>query len=106
MALRVFVCKTSDVEERELRAFRVTGVTWPVIVTRVDGALIATPGVCPHEDVALWEGELVGTRIVCPGHGWGFDVHTGECSARPGLLELRRYKITVVNDDEIWVDLL
>jgi nitrite reductase/ring-hydroxylating ferredoxin subunit len=104
VALRVFVCRRGDVAEGELRAFRVTGVTWPVIVTIVEDALVAVPGVCPHEDVALADGHLDGTQLVCPGHGWGFDVITGACRAAPGL-ELRRYPITLVGD-EIWVDLL
>ena len=104
MALRVRVCALADVVDGELRAFAVPGVTWPVIVTRVDGALVAVPGVCPHEDVALWEGELVGHAIICPGHGWAFDVRSGRCKHAPGL-ELRRYPITQVGDD-ILVDLL
>jgi nitrite reductase/ring-hydroxylating ferredoxin subunit len=104
VALRVRVCTVGDVAVGELRAFAVHGVTWPVIVTVVDGALVAVPGVCPHEDVALWEGELVGNEIVCPGHGWRFDVKNGRCPSAPGL-ELRRYPITLVGD-EIWVDLL
>lgn len=104
MALRVYVCRRDEVAVGELRAFRVRGVTWPVIVTIVDDTLVACPGVCPHEDVALWDGELVGSRVICPGHGWGFDLHTGECRASPGLT-LRRYPITLVGED-IWVDLL
>lgn len=104
MALRVRVCAVSDVVDGELRAFAVPGVTWPVIVTRVDGALVAVPGVCPHEDVALWDGELRGNAIVCPGHGYAFDVTTGRCKHDPGLL-LRRYPITQL-DGELWVDLL
>jgi nitrite reductase/ring-hydroxylating ferredoxin subunit len=104
VALRVRVCAVSEVVPGELRAFAVTGVTWPVIVTIVDGELVAVPGVCPHEDVALWDGHLAGSEIVCPGHGWGFDLRTGRCRASPGL-ELRRYPITLYMD-EIWVDLL
>lgn len=104
MALRVRVCAAADVIAGELRAYAVPGVTWPVIVTRIDGALVAVPGVCPHEDVALWDGELRGHAIVCPGHGYAFDVRTGRCKHDPGL-ELRRYAITQVGDD-VWVDLL
>ena len=80
------------------------GVTWPVLVTRVDGELVAVPGVCPHEDVALAGGDLRGAAIVCPGHGYEFDLRTGRCTHDPGL-ELRRYPITLVGD-EVWVDLL
>ena len=104
MALRVRVCARADVVDGELRAFPVPGVIWPVIVTRIEGALVAVSGVCPHEDVALWDGELAGHAIVCPGHGYAFDVRTGRCKHAPAL-ELRRYPITQIGD-ELWVDLL
>ena len=104
MAMRVRVCWLADVAEGELRAFRVDGVTWPVIVTMVDGELFAVPGVCPHEDVELAGGELAGAVVTCPGHGYMFDLRSGRCRHDPGL-ELRRYPITLVGD-EVWVDLL
>jgi len=104
MALRVFVCRLADVVAGEIRAFSVEGVTWPVIVTYVDGELVACPGVCPHEDVSLADGDLEGATITCPGHGYKFDLHTGRCKHDAGL-ELRRYPITVIGD-EIWADLL
>lgn len=104
MALRVRVCKLSEVVAGELHAFAVAGVTWPVIVTIVDGALIACPGVCPHEDVALAGGDLTGATLTCPGHGYMFDLRTGHCR-HDADLELRRYPITIVGD-EVWVDLL
>jgi nitrite reductase/ring-hydroxylating ferredoxin subunit len=103
MALRVRVCRVGEVVDDELRSFEVKGVTWPVIVTRVDGELHACPGVCPHEDVELGDGYLFGTTLVCPGHAYQFDLRTGRCRHDPGL-ELRRYPITIVGD-EIWVDL-
>ena len=104
MALRVRVCQLVDIVADEMRAFAVTGVTWPVIVTRIAGELYAVPGVCPHEDVALWDGDLRGHALVCPGHGYQFDLRTGRCKHDPGL-ELRRYPITQIGD-ELWVDLL
>jgi nitrite reductase/ring-hydroxylating ferredoxin subunit len=104
MALRVRVCTLDDVVAGELRAFPVPGVTWPVIVTRVEGELVAVPGVCPHEDVGLAGGVIRDHAIVCPGHAYAFDLRTGRCAHDPGL-ELRRYPITLVGD-ELWVDLL
>jgi nitrite reductase/ring-hydroxylating ferredoxin subunit len=104
MALRVKVCHLGDVVDEQIRAFQVRGVTWPVIVTRVGGELYACPGVCPHEDVALYNGDLEGTQIRCPGHSYLFDLKTGACR-HDRELTLRRYPITIV-DDEIWVDLL
>ena len=104
MALRVKVCMLADVIPGELRAFSVAGVTWPVIVTIIDGELVACPGVCPPEDVSLANGSLEGRHLICHGHGYAFDLHTGRCVHDPAL-ELRRYPITLLGD-EIWVDLL
>ena len=108
MALRVRVCGLAEVADGALRAFAVPGVTWPVIVTRIDGELVAVPGVCPHEDVELADGDLVatpgGAAIVCPGHGYAFDLATGRCRHDPALV-LRRYPVTLV-DGDVWVDLL
>ena len=104
MALRVRVCRLADVVPGELRAFAVAGVTWPVIVTYAESELVAVPGVCPHEDVPLAEGELDGTQLICHGHVYGFDLRTGACT-HDKTLTLRRYPITVVGDD-VFVDLL
>ena len=102
--MRVRVCRIADVPVGELRAFPVAGVTWPVIVTYADGQLVAVPGVCPHEDVALANGELDENFIVCPGHAYRFDLRSGRCQ-HDATLELRRYPVTIVGD-EVWVDLL
>ncbi len=104
MALRVRVCRVDEVPAEDFRAFPVNGVTWPVIVARVDGELVAVPGVCPHEDVALEHGYMDGPRIVCPGHSYGFDLRTGRCQ-HDATLVLRRYKLSII-DDDVWVDLL
>ena len=106
MPLRVRVCRLADIVPGELRAFDVTGVTWPVIVTYVEGALIAFPGVCPHEDVSLADYGVLDEehQVVCRVHGYRFDLATGKCEHVPSL-HLRRYKITTIGD-EVWVDLL
>jgi nitrite reductase/ring-hydroxylating ferredoxin subunit len=105
MALRVRVCRIEDVVPDQLRGFAVTGVTWPVIVTIVDDQMYAFPGVCPHDDVPLADyGVLAGRELTCRVHGFRFDVATGTCAYAPKLY-LRRYPITIV-DDEVWVDLL
>jgi toluene monooxygenase system ferredoxin subunit len=105
MALRVRLCELDDVVEGELRGFRVTGVTWPVMITKVGGEMTAFPGVCPHDDVSLVDyGMLEDGEVVCRVHGYRFELATGRCEHAPGL-HLRRYRITVV-DTAVWVDLL
>jgi nitrite reductase (NADH) small subunit len=34
-------------------------------------------GVCPHEGGPLGEGIVEDGKVVCPWHGYPFDVHTG-----------------------------
>lgn len=43
------------------------------------GRFYACSAVCPHEDGPLAEGWLEGTAVVCPWHGFDFDLITGAC---------------------------
>ena len=105
VALRVRVCSLAEVAAGELRGFAVTGVTWPVMVTILDGDVIAFPGVCPHDDVSLVDyGVLEGGDLQCRVHGYRFDLRTGSCAHMPRLW-LRRYRVTLIAD-EVWADLL
>lgn len=105
MPLRVRVCQLGDIATGKLRGFDVNGVTWPIMVTRVDDAIVAFPGVCPHDDVSLVDyGTLEDGEVRCRVHGYRFDLATGMCEHAPWL-HLRRYKVTLVGD-EVWVDLL
>ncbi|MBA3456779.1 MAG: Rieske 2Fe-2S domain-containing protein [Deltaproteobacteria bacterium] len=104
MALRVRVCRLADVVPGELNPFKVKGVTWPVILAYVGSDLVACAGVCPHEDVALAEGYLHESVVMCPAHSYTFNLHTGKCS-HDASLNLRRYNVTVVGDD-VYVDLI
>ena len=87
-----------------MHGFAVEGVTWPVMIATVDDELVSFPGVCPHEDVGLADGDLDGGSLTCPGHGYVFDLRTGACAHDPRLI-LRRYRVTII-DDEVWIDLL
>jgi len=104
MALRVRVCRADEAIEGVLRGFPVPGADWPVMITRLGGAIVATSSVCPHEDVSLLDGELDGAVVTCPGHAYELDLVTGRC-LHDALLRLRRYPITLVGDD-VWIDLI
>lgn len=45
----------------------------------IGGTLHAVDGICPHQGGPLADGELSGTVVTCPWHGWKFDVRTGQC---------------------------
>ena len=91
MALRVRLCRLDEIVAGELRGFPVPGASWPVMVTRVDGEVLATSSVCPHEDVSLLDGDLDGPVVTCVGHGYELDLRTGQCR-HDARLALRRYR--------------
>lgn len=47
-----------------------------------DGVPVALSNICIHNGRKLAEGVMLGTRIVCAGHQWAFEVTTGYCAAR------------------------
>src|SRR5207253_10155015 len=63
-----------------------------VAVFRHQGALYAIQNRCPHEKGALADGELEGDEVVCPLHGYCFNVKTGACSTDPKL-RARTFKL-------------
>jgi nitrite reductase/ring-hydroxylating ferredoxin subunit len=54
-------------------------------VFNVDGALYAVDNTCPHRGGPLGEGDLDGTVVTCPWHGWRYDVTTGAHEGNPSL---------------------
>jgi nitrite reductase/ring-hydroxylating ferredoxin subunit len=104
MALRLRVCRVDEVPPGGRRAVAVAGLAWPVLVVDLDGELIVTAGVCPHEDVDLTGGALDGAALTCPGHGYEFDLRTGRC-AHDARLVLPRYRVTI-DAGEVWIDVV
>ena len=71
------VAKTKDVPVNTGLAVEAEGQA--IALYKVDGQVYAIDGVCPHAGAALAEGSLNGCLIMCPWHGWEFDVKTGKC---------------------------
>ena len=54
-----------------------------VALFNVAGKIVACNNVCPHRGGPLGEGDLAGTIVTCPWHGWQFDVVTGVSPVNP-----------------------
>jgi nitrite reductase (NADH) small subunit len=52
-------------------------------VFNVGGNFYAIDNECAHRGGPLGEGELEGTIVECPWHGWTYDVTTGRCTSNP-----------------------
>ena len=49
-----------------------------VVLTRVDGAVCAVDGQCPHRETSLAGGRIDNGTIRCPMHGYEYDMRTGK----------------------------
>ena len=49
------------------------------------GRFFATSPLCPHEEGPLAEGWLEGDVVVCPWHGYDFELTTGRCRVDDNL---------------------
>jgi len=54
-------------------------------VVEIDGRLFAHSTVCPHSLGPLADAEVERGQIVCPWHGYRFDIGTGTCVTAPGI---------------------
>ena len=57
---------------------------------------------CRHQNADLTLGERRGSLVVCPRHGWVYDLATGECLTEPWA-RLRRFAVRE-EAGEVWVD--
>lgn len=60
----------------------------------VDGTFYAIDNTCRHRGGPLGEGELDGTIVTCPWHGWRYDVSSGANTMNPAIT-VASYPVTV-----------
>jgi len=62
------------------------------------GAFYAIDNTCKHRGGSLAEGDLDGTSVTCPLHGWEYDVTTGANLDDPKV-KLGCYPVKIDGDD-------
>lgn len=82
--------RTFNIEDLELAIFNLGG-QWAAVENR-----------CPHNGASLALGTVEAGVVACPWHGWKFELQTGTCVGRPGVV-LRRFPVTV-RDGFVCVD--
>ena len=61
---------------------------------RVSGQVYAVSNLCPHEYCALQGGVLAGYVVMCPCHGWKFDLRNGQYQEIPQV-KLECYNVKI-----------
>lgn len=72
-----------DIADGAAKMYRVKGEEMAVF--KNNGQLFGVQNVCPHEGGQLCNGWIDGGEVVCPLHGYKFDLKTGSCSTDPKL---------------------
>jgi nitrite reductase (NADH) small subunit len=74
--LEMKLCPLSEIPPGEGRNFPAFGEKIAVFHAR-DGAVYAVQAACPHRAGPLADGLVGGSTLICPLHGWKFDLTTG-----------------------------
>jgi len=71
--------------------------TQTLCVANMDGKYAAVDNVCPHRGGPLGQGMVEGAKIVCPWHGWEFELETGKNPFTPNL-SVASYELKIEGD--------
>jgi nitrite reductase/ring-hydroxylating ferredoxin subunit/Fe-S cluster biogenesis protein NfuA len=77
------------------------GAAYDVILVRLDDGLHAYRNACAHQGRPLDRGHLDGDTVVCPWHGFRFDLTSGECMTVPHA-QLEPFPLRV-EEGVVWV---
>ena len=97
----VFAARTSIFEGRDVVGIECQGQ--PLALYRVEGDVLATSDVCPHQGASLSAGCVVQGYIECPVHFALFDLRTGVSDGAVTTRPVRTFAVRVEGDD-IYVD--
>lgn len=92
----ITVANTADIPSGQTKIVDVKGN--PVAVANINGNFYAFLNVCPHRGGPVGEGEIEGTVITCPWHGWAFDVTTCVNTMNP-MAKLTKFDLKVENNE-------
>ncbi len=93
------ICSVLDIEENAGKRFILNETE--IAVFKSNGNIFALSNICPHQQTALiYDGIIEEGCVVCPAHGWMFDLRTG--NKKSGSRGLDSYEVKIV-DENIYV---
>lgn len=120
MPTRKFVVgKTDDLQEGQ--GMLVTVANRSIGIFKVGGEFYGLMNKCPHLGGELCKGRLTGaltsdgpghyhydpetTLIMCPWHGWEYDIRTGQSYLNPKTPRARSYPVQVTSGGEVTIEI-
>ena len=97
-----FVARVKLDEVKEKGTLRVAYAPFDVLLAYVDGQVFAIEDACNHAGASLAEGWLEAKCVVCPMHGYVFDLANGKLLRPRGLCgDQRTYRVSIEGDDVV-----
>ncbi len=94
------VCKLSELIPN--RGKRVFVGDVDIAIFLIEGEVRAFSNICPHQHSAiLYDGFIEGNNVVCPAHGWEFDVCTGKKAG--GSRGIKTFPVLIANS-YVWIN--
>ena len=96
------VCNLSELKEKIGKQIFADDVE--IALFKVEGEVYALSNICPHQQTHLiYEGLIEDCKVICPVHGWEFELKTGNLAQnRRGL---QSYEVKII-DNEVFVKIL
>lgn len=90
------ICKVSELKEEIGKQFFVDDVE--IAVFKVKDKIYALNNICPHQKTHLMhEGIIDNDKVICPIHGWQFELSSGNLAK--GRRGLDSYEVKIDKDD-------
>ena len=86
------VAHVDALEEGMMKEIIIAGTA--IVLTKQDGEIFAFENDCPHAGGPLSEGQCDSGQILCPYHGWAFDLKSGECLTNSEF-SIERYEVCI-----------
>ncbi len=90
------VCRLSDLKENKGKRFLVKEVD--IAVFKVGEEVFILNNTCPHQHTqSIYDGFVEDGCVVCPAHGWMFNLKTGKQPT--GARGLDSYPVKIIDDE-------
>ena len=96
------ICSIDDLVNKVGRRFIVNDIE--VALFKINNEIFALSNVCPHQQTRLiYDGFIEDEFVVCPAHGWKFNLRTGKKDSGSNGLQI--FPVQVI-DDKVFVKVL
>jgi NAD(P)H-dependent nitrite reductase small subunit len=92
------ICTVSEIKENHGKRFLINDVE--LAVFKVNDEIFIVSNVCPHQHTTIiYDGIIEDGCVVCPAHGWMFNLKTGKQPT--GARGLDTFPVKII-DDEVY----